>query len=366
MKAILDKIGSNFFVAAFVPSLGFMLITGLLFGPSLPKSVAARLQNSLDPLDSGGLLLLILALILGFVLSSLSGFTQNFFQGEIFNCSFKINKHKKKAEEYCIKNDELKEELDEIKHQIDSIGIKCDKLTGKDEENDIAELCKKRDEIENKIYANSVLYQRYYPPSDLIKSTKYGNITVATDYYIAVTYGIDNSLFWHQLISVIPEGYKNEIDQSRNSLLFVLNSALLSLVFSGIGFLAVIYEFICLWAVRQGRNKLLYFILLSLNEDVHKQRAEIYILFVALGVLVFFLLHFIANKVVLEYSTFIRDAYALFRLELLEKFRLELPENSADEFYEWKNLGELIALGAHSLDFEWLEYHHPDSKNDVH
>jgi hypothetical protein len=60
-----------------------------------------------------------------------------------------------------------------------------------------------------------------------------------------------------------------------------------------------------------------------------------------------------------SFGNMIRSAYDLFRLDLLQQFRLSLPRNSIDEFYIWKNLGELILQGPNSLDFSPLEYDWP-------
>jgi len=57
-----------------------------------------------------------------------------------------------------------------------------------------------------------------------------------------------------------------------------------------------------------------------------------------------------------SFGVMIRSAYDLFRLHLLEHLRLELPHDSEEEFYIWKNLGEFIVLGNFSLGFDFLEY----------
>ena len=52
----------------------------------------------------------------------------------------------------------------------------------------------------------------------------------------------------------------------------------------------------------------------------------------------------------------IRSAYDLFRLDLLEQFRIKPPIDLDKEYQVWANLGQLIALGQEAIEFDGLRY----------
>ena len=66
--------------------------------------------------------------------------------------------------------------------------------------------------------------------------------------------------------------------------------------------------------------------------------------------------HKAANIVVTSFGDMIRSTYDLFRLDLLDHLKIELPKDSYDEFFLWKKIGEFIVLGPKSLDFDILKY----------
>jgi hypothetical protein len=52
----------------------------------------------------------------------------------------------------------------------------------------------------------------------------------------------------------------------------------------------------------------------------------------------------------------IRSSFDLFRHDLLKKFGLKRPDDSAEEYDTWYALNELIALGDHSLTYKKMRY----------
>ena len=83
MSNFFDKLGSNFFVAAFVPALGFLIVASFIFSPLIPVILNGPQNSTFDPINTNGLLVLTSAIVLGFILSSLTGFINRFFQAEI-------------------------------------------------------------------------------------------------------------------------------------------------------------------------------------------------------------------------------------------------------------------------------------------
>ena len=81
-----------------------------------------------------------------------------------------------------------------------------------------------------------------------------------------------------------------------------------------------------------------------------------------LGLVGFAFFNKAANDIVSHFGYMIRSAYDLFRLQLLEQMGIEKPKDSYEEFYLWKNIGELLVLGQLSMEFEYLEYQKPKKK----
>ena len=82
-QGLTEKMGSNFLVAAFIPSLAFAMIAMVVFSPILPPGPVTRLTNTLTPLGQPGLLLVVFTIVLGFTLSSLNTFIYKLFEGYV-------------------------------------------------------------------------------------------------------------------------------------------------------------------------------------------------------------------------------------------------------------------------------------------
>lgn len=190
-------------------------------------------------------------------------------------------------------------------------------------------------------------YDHAYPPSqDEILPTRFGNSLKASESYPNTRYGIDGVEFWPRLIHVIPPEYQQSIDGTRNELSFLVNMSILAVGFFLLCVFAILYTFIGPSLETStsppefvGFGDAIRFSLaglLALAMNIGFNRASVY----SVG----------------AFGMMVRSAYDLFRLDLLEKFRLEIPDNSVEEFFVWKNLTELLVLGTKSLEFEPLEY----------
>jgi len=89
LQGYLDKMGSNFIVSAFIPSLGFVTILMLSLQPVLPPDIVDRLGGTFNPLGQSALVTLVLAIILGFTLSTLSTYIYKLYEGYVSSNWFK-------------------------------------------------------------------------------------------------------------------------------------------------------------------------------------------------------------------------------------------------------------------------------------
>jgi hypothetical protein len=145
----------------------------------------------------------------------------------------------------------------------------------------------------------------------------------------------------------MPPSYFEKVEQSNNSLAFLVNCSALSVLFSCLSFLAAFHQsLVCIWGLCAGRR--LKHILFEVNPKLTYlaiQRVEIYLVLglVAIGVSWFF--YRASFPLVQQYGNMIRSAFDLFRFDLLRQLKQELPEDSEEEYDLWRKISEFIAVG---------------------
>jgi uncharacterized membrane protein YvlD (DUF360 family) len=238
--------------------------------------------------------------------------------------------YKRKANRLIRRRDALKKRIEVVKYMF-----KTDRVE------------RIQKQLTRQYYSVVIEYDQYYPPNpDDILPTKFGNILKASESYAGTRYGLDGVEFWPRLIHVIPPPYQELIEGSRNELSFLVNMSFLAIVFFVLCVVAILYNFI-------GPS------LNSVSMPLKFVGFGYAFQYAAAG-LIALACNWLFNKAstfsVSSFGIMIRSAYDLFRLDLLEKFRLKMPTDSDKEFYMWNNLNELILQGEHSLTFEPLEY----------
>ena len=357
-QAYIERFGGNFLVAAFVPSLAFVTASILLFGPVVPPDVLERIQFLLGPLGENniGWTIFLVAVIIGFTLSSLNTYVYKLFEGYV------LFKHLpalrsieiKRASQIRTKRDAINKKIKLLEKRIDLWDkAKMPPRSEKEKSrimNDIQNLKAERDSV-------SADYDQRYPPNDgLILPSRFGNILRASETYPRIRWGIDAVTMWPRLIyaiAIAPKGdeYLAKVDISNDQCSFLLNSSLLSALFSGMALFVSIYQTLLLYLFNQKIENLLYFIPVDADATIYKQRIFLYLVIclIALGVFWFFYTASLYN--VSQYGNLIRSTYDLFHLNLLKVLRLddlapnELPENTEDEKMIWKRICEFIEIG---------------------
>jgi hypothetical protein len=322
----LEKLGSNFLVSAMIPSLGWVVACLVVFDPILQISAAFQADNRAYTFLDISLLITILTIVVGFTLTALNTFILKLFEGYVlFNrLPFLKSGHIRRAYRLIDQRETLRKEI---------VSLEKKKNRSLEEENLL-------DVLKTDYYITVTTYDQHYPPVHAgIMPTKFGNILKASEAYSGTRYGMDAVQFWPRLLHVIPSSYKQSIDEARNELSFLVNMSALSIVFFYLSIFAILANAPIFpdWE-RVIENSVRYIVAGLLAWGCNR----------------FF--HTAAIFSVGDFGMMIRSAYDLFRLDLLEQFRLKRPKNSVEEFQMWKNLGELIVLGQESMDFQPLRY----------
>jgi hypothetical protein len=324
----LDKFGSNFLVASMIPSLGLVIACILVFDPIFQVSSTFQNENGIYSLLGISLLVTIPTVIVGYTLTALNTFILKFFEGYVFFHRFHfMRRGQARQANKLIKQREI------LRDQIQQLAQKR-KLSR--EEKMIL------DTLKTTYYSIVTTYDLSYPPPHAgIMPTKFGNILKASEAYPGTRYGIDAVQFWPRLWHVIPTSYQHTIENARNELSFLVNMSALSVVFFFFCIIAILLN-------TPSPNSFVFdeFLLSSIR----------YILAAALAVLSNRFFNRAALLSVGEFGMMIRSAYDLFRLDLLEQFRVKLPKNLDKEYQVWENLGQLISLGEEAIEFKGLTY----------
>ena len=113
MKDFISKLGSNFVVSAFVPSLAFAAMAIVVFKPIVPPELLNSMQNTFEPFGQSGILLLASTVILGFTLSSLNTSIYKILEGYSILARFPLSRNKQLR-----KFNKLKQQLKAVENEI--------------------------------------------------------------------------------------------------------------------------------------------------------------------------------------------------------------------------------------------------------
>jgi hypothetical protein len=383
MKELLSGFSANFIVSSFIPALSFTAASMIVFDPIIPPGLTAKMRNTLQPFDESGIVLLVLTIVLGFTLHSLNTFIYKMLEGYrvLARLPWLKKRQIRKCEKLESRLDEVEAEMAEInqrrtdyedkRHHIEQIRQRTEKelqnvLPGENGDERAANetfihLCVKQirsldlkvkesdnrlSELENERYYIMAERQLYFPlRKEGFLSTGFGNILRSAEAYAGDRYGIDAVRLWPRLVHVIPESYYEKVEQSNNGLAFLVNCAVLSLLFGLLSVFAAIYQGYILGLARAGEDKWMYFVHIDREPIVYQQRIYIYVAVSLVALFASFLFYRGSFPVVIQYGNMIRSSYDLFRMQLLKALHLELPEDSEEEWDTWRSLSEFVAIG---------------------
>lgn len=324
IQGYLEKLGGNFMVAAFVPSLAFVTACMVAFSPLLPQDFIMNVQGALSPLNEKGLIVLLIATMMGFTLTSLNTYIYKLFEGYVLFQYLTPLRHLEMRRARRIRN-----QRDALNMQIRRIEKTQTgwSLAGMPErsEKKMKRIDDRIDRLTNQRDALAAEYELRYPPKDeLIMPTRLGNILRAAEAYPQSRYYVDSVALFPRMVVAIDKDYMGHMDTANDQCSFLLNSSLLSAVFAVFAFLASLY---------------LYFF----PSVDHPGLVYLLTGFVTLAIAWFFYNASLMN--VSKYGNLIRSAYDLFRFNLLKKLRLPLPTDNRSEKETWKKVSDLVTIG---------------------
>jgi hypothetical protein len=334
MKDIIGKIDQNFIVAAFIPSLAFATFFLFIFGPIIPQQIESHLRNTLAPLDQPVLLLLMVTMVLGFSLYSLNIYIYKVIEGYFILNRFPLlqrYQQRKVLKQYC--------QIKRLEHLIDHFtNVEAQRA----DEYQIQVL-------KQRLYQLSARYQLHYPLApQLIMPTRFGNVMRAMESYPRERYQMDAVILWPRLLHVIPDKYYQKLNQSNNSLAFLINCSILSFGLAFASGLAAGYQALLLNLAQNGRPELLYFIMIDTSTSgllKYTQNTYIYLVIVVIMMVLFALFYRAAIPIAIQYGNLVRSAFDLFRWHLIKALHLKWPTDYDEETTQWDNLSMFFGHG---------------------
>ena len=371
-QGILQKMGNNFLVAAFVPAMGFVVCSLFIFQPIIPPDIAKYIGvadfSNLEPSKLGAftIITLLSTTLLGFTLYTLGTYIYKSFEGYTFflglETSFRrilINRQKKRAKKIMLEREIVDKEINKLDKVVHD---KKNKPENSWQKKRIERKKERLSDLKDRRYALISYYDSNFPPSNYLLPTRFGNILRAAEVY-PHRYGIDAVTVWGRLAHSMPDAGMEKIDQANNQCLFLLNCCILTVLFSALSFLVAGYQALITLFSGAGLPDLLYFIPIDKPILIYQQRVIIYIL---LSVLAALLARFFYEASLLNvglYGSMVRSAFDLYRFGLFEALHLPLPENSADEKVEWKKISEFFTGTWYSKNPPEFEYQHIVKQN---
>lgn len=335
LQSSIEKMGSNFLVAGLVPSLGFVVSVAFIVEPIIPRKIALHFGFSSNPISQLTLLILVPTLILGFTLTSLNTFFIKIFEGYILLPHIPaINRIQQR------KFRKQKRQLKILRKKIDRLS----KHDGKAASNVISKLYEKERALVTE-------YQRTFPlRENELLPTRFGNILKAAEAYPMERYKIDAVPLWTRIVHVIPPNYDSRIEHTHNELTFLINCAVLSVIFSMITFIAAGYQLFLSLLSNVGKQSPIYLVQVDLPSYIYFQRTLMYIALGLLAILAAIIFNRASLLTVDDFGHLIRSVYDLFRFDLLRQLRQKLPKDSDEDLDVWTRVSNFVNVG-HQLEY---------------
>jgi hypothetical protein len=303
--SLFASLGRTFIVAAYIPSLLFVILNGVL-GLAVARGLSwSVLQEVLDrPMASVEVsLFLFVPVALGAMLVALNTLIIRFYEGappferNPFLAYFLRRNRQRQKERYQRLRD-LKEKYRTAPpgRPRDSVAVFIEK-----EHNKLFD--------ESKGYSLLPYDERRVMPTDL------GNAFALMEEYPDYRYSMDGVTFWQRMLGVIPTSYQEMLGDEKAALDFLLNLSLLSYCFG----LEVIVAGLLL----------------------RSPYAAVGLLFLALG----YLLYRNGVLTTLAMGELVKSCYDLYRHELMKEFGIEPPGRLQDERQIWQRLAYYIITG---------------------
>jgi hypothetical protein len=363
LGSAIQKMGGDFLVASFVPSMAFIVISSITFDQMLPDQLR-YLEDTQGELLQSSLSLLLFTTILGFTLYTLSTYIYKSFEGytSILKMEGPLRRSFMRRQMRRFKNIELQrmqveKELAKIQKKIEN--ELQDASNGPWRSKRYRRYLQLEQRLKEQRYDVIAAHEASFPPAKSeIMPTRFGNILKAAETYPVLRYKIDAVQLWGRLAHVIPASGMEKLDHASNQSLFLLNSSLLAGVFIVLCFAASIINTVLLY-ITASKDFLKPFFSADfvMDPDACRERLVLYIALslVASGATWIFYEASLLN--VSQFGDMIRSSYDLYRFELLKALHLKLPNTLVEERQTWMLLSQFM-VGNDMFGEVDFEYEH--------
>jgi len=337
LQSVIQRMGNNFLVATFIPSMAFVVISSIAFGCLLPPQLRLLVSEPTQLIESGFNLLLFTT-ILGFTLFSLSTYIYKTFEGYTFVLGMESALRRsflQRQRRRFIKNENarvwVEKQLVRINRRIDREGEHKPTEWRLRRQN---RYIQERELLYDRQYSLTSERNENFPPSlQLIMPTRFGNILRSAEMYPGKRYGIDAVPLWGRLIHVIPDDAMIKIDEANNQCLFLLNSALLAGIFTILCIMVAFFGGVHLWIKACGLSSSISCLVATLP--------NVFILYMILAIFAgctAWLFYSASLINVSQYGNMIRASYDLYRFHLLNALHLAPPVSLKEEKILWRRI----------------------------
>jgi hypothetical protein len=350
LQNALQRMGSNFIVASFVPAMGFVISLVISFVPIMPPSFLTFWNQISENFYQAAVVALVFTILLGFTLFTLSTYIYKSFEGYTFILGPSttigkagVRRQKKRAKQISVKIQKANHAIKKLDDNIESLNNKPFKRWSSSDLIRFRNYNRKKINLEEYKYRLVAYYNQSFPPINLILPTRFGNVLRAAETYPANRYGIDAVELWPRLAHVIPSKGMELVDTANNECLFLLNSAVLATLLSGLSVLAALYQFILSLFLLES-YPWFEFLTAKLPPYHYQLRAIIYVVLAIISLAVAYFFYEASVLNVGQFGDSIRSSYDLYRFDLLRALHLKPPKTFKEEIELWDRIGNFVTL----------------------
>lgn len=317
-----------------------MTVFTLLFKPFAPSFLLEPLLPN-DNLYAGQwALLVILITWVGFGLYSGWNWTVRLFEGYYFPARLKSKLSTRLEDEYKKKSSNI------LNYQ----GLLHKKELSEQDKVDLKD-------VEYKAVRDYAELSSRYPIGGGFLPTRLGNVLRSSENYAFERYRMESITFFPKLVHLCPKDFANQLEETNNKFIFLLNSSFLSLLIGGMCLLLVFLRAPCFilhpalfekgllhayggfaCTVSQTPQNFFQRGFTTLSEWEYFYLG---IILLAVG----YLIYRIATVMARGYANLIRATFDLYRYDLLKNLRIPMPEDFEDETGTWLTLTNFFIAG---------------------
>ncbi|HEY5730128.1 MAG TPA: hypothetical protein VIS72_08760, partial [Anaerolineales bacterium] len=336
----IKDIGRSYIVSSMLPAAFFITLGAFIYRAFIPETFTTPLVGDKY---SASLLLLYSALIMwvGFALYSMVNWIVRFYEGYyLFGWIKWILVRLFCMPEYRRKTKFIKKVLDAKKKRVDG----WEKVF---------------EEYYNQAWSDYSDAELSFPlREDDLMPTRLGNVLRASEQY-PEKYGLLAGIsLWPRLSTLLPQNMANQLEETNNHFIFLLNSSFLSYVNGLIGLLVlgICYIFQCCSVGIVSVNPL-FGIHVPLSSLISLFSKEEFLIVVFGWFLFGYILYLFSIPVAKTFGLLIRSSYDLYRFDLLKQLNYRIPRSLLQEKKDWVKISDFVvtggSLGSQPLDFKY-------------